>query len=254
MPNPSNSALKTPKNAPKGKPLGIPAWGWIVAVAIGIIVGYVVLKRSPSSNAAVGGTEAGSSDSSPDTEDSASNSPGDIALPLDILQALGLRPSGGGASAGTSSSGAPSGGDSSSTASTNLTSINPDLPVGTVVPASGTGDPFTGGAPGGVITTDPEHNAFVVGTSDIDPFGGFSNNIPLDPAIQNAINQRNANPTQQSPAQMPGNSPAISQRDNPNVPDPNSAAQRKYIPAAPATKTPATKTPTAPATKYPHTV
>jgi len=35
----------------KGKPLGIPMWGWIAGAAIGLIIGYILVKRSGSSSA-----------------------------------------------------------------------------------------------------------------------------------------------------------------------------------------------------------
>lgn len=58
----------------------------------------------------------------------------------------------------------------------------PQVP-GTVVDPSGTGDPFTGGAPGGTLSTDPEHNAFVTGQSDVDPFSvGVGGNTPTSGA------------------------------------------------------------------------
>lgn len=56
-------AGKPGANAPKkGAPLGIPKWGWVVGIALGLIVGYMVIKKSGSSSS--NGSSSGS-DSSP---------------------------------------------------------------------------------------------------------------------------------------------------------------------------------------------
>jgi hypothetical protein len=47
---------------------------------------------------------------------------------------------------------------------------SPTLQIGDVVAPSGSGYWLTGGAPGGVVTGDPEHTAFITGQSDVDPF------------------------------------------------------------------------------------
>ena len=61
--------------------------------------------------------------------------------------------------------------------------------VGTPLPPSGTGDPFMGGSPGGVLSSDPEHNAFVTGASDVDPFAVGQANVgtglPYRPNVWN---------------------------------------------------------------------
>lgn len=58
------------------------------------------------------------------------------------------------------------------------------IPSGTFVPPSGTGSPFTGGAPGGMASGDPEHNAFIQGQTDVDPFNVGGSQFPpgIDPA------------------------------------------------------------------------
>lgn len=81
-----------PKKIPvKGKPMGIPVWGWVIAAVIGIVVGYTILKKS---GGASGGSSAeGSSDAlGMPQEDESSPGGGNIAIPIeDILKALGLR-------------------------------------------------------------------------------------------------------------------------------------------------------------------
>jgi len=40
-----------PKAPPKGKGLGgIPTWGWIAAIGAGLVIGYIILKRSGTSS------------------------------------------------------------------------------------------------------------------------------------------------------------------------------------------------------------
>lgn len=88
----------TPKPKPKGKgkALGIPKWGWIAALAIGLVIGYILLRKSSS---------AGGSNPAPETsgnpsagESGAGQSSGDggggaIGVPpnfLDYLKAIGV--------------------------------------------------------------------------------------------------------------------------------------------------------------------
>lgn len=56
MPTQTKATVK-PKGKPSsGKPLGIPMWGWVAAVAMGLIVGYFLLKRSGAITSAPGST------------------------------------------------------------------------------------------------------------------------------------------------------------------------------------------------------
>lgn len=56
-------AGKPNPNAPKkGAPLGIPKWGWIVGIGLGLIIGYMVIKKSGSGSS---GSSSSGSDSSP---------------------------------------------------------------------------------------------------------------------------------------------------------------------------------------------
>lgn len=80
----------TPKKVPvKGKPMGIPVWGWVIAAVIGIVVGYTILKKSPTGTPTY---SPGANDASFPAAEEGSSGGGGIALPLeDILSALGLR-------------------------------------------------------------------------------------------------------------------------------------------------------------------
>lgn len=94
---PTKSQLKTtPKNAPKkpGSPGGIPKWGWIMGAAIGLLIGYMLI-RSSSASGSPGSSTAGSG-GNPATDTSAANQASGNIPWEQILQALGLR--GGGAS------------------------------------------------------------------------------------------------------------------------------------------------------------
>ncbi|MCZ2109500.1 MAG: hypothetical protein LC118_08025 [Dehalococcoidia bacterium] len=60
-------------------------------------------------------------------------------------------------------------------------------PGDTIPPAAVGSNPFVTGQPGsaglgGPATSDPEHNAFLGGLSDIDPFGGFSTTPQTSPS------------------------------------------------------------------------
>jgi hypothetical protein len=93
MANPAPTS--TPKKIPvKGKPMGIPMWGWVIAAVIGIVIGYTILKKSGGGiGGSVSGTDTDSSNGILAGEES-SEGGGSIALPLsleDILTALGLR-------------------------------------------------------------------------------------------------------------------------------------------------------------------
>ena len=65
---------------PKGKPLGIPKWGWAAAIGIGLLIGIVLLKRSGSSAASGTGSDAGSNSSPLGSNDSGSGG-GVVASP-----------------------------------------------------------------------------------------------------------------------------------------------------------------------------
>lgn len=123
---PSDTQLKNanPKGTPKGgkkSPMGIPIWGWVIAAALGIIIGYTILKKS-------GGGSATSQDAqSPDQSTGASGDPGasgSVALPPDVLSALGLSPTGGGASQTSAGSTTT---DSSATQEANQAAVNPSI-------------------------------------------------------------------------------------------------------------------------------
>lgn len=94
----------TPKTTPKkpGNIAGIPKWGWIVGAAIGLIIGYMLIRNSSasgstgSSPAGSGGTTSGS-----DSQQASGNIPWD-----EIIKALGLR-GGGGSTTPPPTSGTP---------------------------------------------------------------------------------------------------------------------------------------------------
>lgn len=118
----------TPKPKPKGKgkALGIPKWGWIAALAIGLVIGYILLRKSSS---------AGGSNPAPETsgnpsagESGAGQSSGDggggaIGVPpnfLDYLKAIGVS---GGQSSQTSAS--PTTSESTSATNASDAAANP---------------------------------------------------------------------------------------------------------------------------------
>lgn len=81
--------------AKKAPPLGIPTWGWVAAIAIGLVVGFVIYKKSGTASA-----DTGTAGSSPfPLGDQSGNSGGGgvvasppVQIPLDeLLQALGIR-------------------------------------------------------------------------------------------------------------------------------------------------------------------
>lgn len=77
-----------PKGVPaKGKPLGIPMWGWIAAAAVGLIIGYVLLKRS-SANAANSAPASSTTPSANGAGADSSGSGGGIAIPPGTTQDL----------------------------------------------------------------------------------------------------------------------------------------------------------------------
>lgn len=54
-PNPTpKPAPKAPPKAPtKGKPMGIPLWGWIAAAGAGLVIAYLITKKSGTSTSPV---------------------------------------------------------------------------------------------------------------------------------------------------------------------------------------------------------
>jgi hypothetical protein len=65
MPREVQPPVKKP--GAKGKPLGIPTWGWIVGGVLGLVIGYMLVKRSGSSAAASGSDSGSSPLGSPDS-------------------------------------------------------------------------------------------------------------------------------------------------------------------------------------------
>lgn len=57
MPREVQAPVKKPGT--KGKPMGIPTWGWIVGGVLGLVIGYMLVKRSGSS-ATTSGSDSGS--------------------------------------------------------------------------------------------------------------------------------------------------------------------------------------------------
>lgn len=184
--------LKKPPGSPvKGKPLGIPMWGWMIAAALGIVIGYTILKQSKSASATDSQSGISSADGSaipPDKEDKGS---GAGMPPLeDILSALGLRGSTSVSPGGDSSSNG--GGDSLATApeeSSTTTTEEPQFPLG------GLENPRT---------TNPLY---------VDPYGDTTRFPSVElTAMSEALNKKYglgeyATPertTQQSPTSMPG--------------------------------------------------
>lgn len=90
----ANPAPKKPPVSAKGKPLGIPMWGWFAAAAVGILIGYTLLRKSSGSLA--GGTTPDQS-FSPSADPGSGSPSGTVTIPgvPDALQALGLTPGSG---------------------------------------------------------------------------------------------------------------------------------------------------------------
>lgn len=78
---PPNPPAGKPAPKTKGKPLGIPTWGWIAAIAIGLVVGYVVLKKSGSSTAATTADQSSGSSPSPLGDQTGAGGGGIVAVP-----------------------------------------------------------------------------------------------------------------------------------------------------------------------------
>lgn len=101
--------IAAPKKAPVGKkpPLGIPKWGWVAAIGAGLLIGYLVLKKSNSSSSSdqSSGTETSPLGQSSGTGAGAVASPAPTNNP--ILQTLTDpgKTNGGGGSGGSGGSG-----------------------------------------------------------------------------------------------------------------------------------------------------
>jgi hypothetical protein len=110
---PPAAAPGKPGLKPKGK---LPPWVWIVALGGGLLVGFFLLKKSPSQGEGEGGEESGA------TGQQRSSGGASVVAPLDeMTQALGLTPpssSGGfnlGNGGGESGSGESAGSESTNT-------------------------------------------------------------------------------------------------------------------------------------------
>jgi hypothetical protein len=161
---PPNSSLEPkPKvKSTKGKPLGIPTWGWVAALVVGVLLGYILLKRSSNASAASAPVATGSSQGSTGTDNSSVTPPSPPDL-LALLQALGLV--GGGTGTVASNNGSSTEGNGVGSAVTasdpsvatpvaqklgsdNFSGINPALTQPTSQPtptAAGTNSPIQGG-------------------------------------------------------------------------------------------------------------
>lgn len=135
---PANPPAKVPANGapkPKGKPGGIPIWGWVAAGVLGLVIAYVITRKSGLGSSSSDSGTAGTSGSSPLGSSDAGNSAGGVVAPpsadinqqiIDELRALGLiggGTTGGGASSPTS--GASSG--ATDTSSPPTSSISPSF-------------------------------------------------------------------------------------------------------------------------------
>lgn len=86
MPKPT----PTPKSAPKkpGSIAGIPKWGWIAGAAIGLLIGYMLIRSSSAS----GSPPLAGSGGNPATDTTTSDQQTSGNIPWDeIIKALGLR-------------------------------------------------------------------------------------------------------------------------------------------------------------------
>lgn len=102
-----------PQNSPKkpsgkGKILGMPYWAAGLALVLGAVVGYILLKHQPASADAGAGT-GGSGTAPPASQDAGAG--GGLSL-ADLAASLGAPIHGAVSTGATNSTGAPSGGDS----------------------------------------------------------------------------------------------------------------------------------------------
>lgn len=94
---PANPPANPKAKSPKGKPLGIPMWGWVAAIAGGLVLAYFIARKSRSSTSPEESGTAGQSGSSPlGANDSGAGGgvvappPPDIMDLLEKLKALGI--------------------------------------------------------------------------------------------------------------------------------------------------------------------
>lgn len=88
-------ASPKPKAPTKGKPMGIPVWGWIAAVAAGLVIAFIIAKKSSASTSPVDAGNVGAT--SPLGSQSDNSGAGVVAPPapdlaslLEQLRAMGL--------------------------------------------------------------------------------------------------------------------------------------------------------------------
>ncbi len=120
--NPRTSSTTTTKTNTKGKPLGIPKWGWIVGIALGLVIGYMVLKKSKSSSGGTIADTSSGSDSSPlgNSDSGSGGGASSGSVPTNPFIISGNNTQGPGSDPGA----VPPGGDSS-------TQTNPSTPLAT---------------------------------------------------------------------------------------------------------------------------
>jgi hypothetical protein len=132
-------AQPQPKPKVKGKPGGLPTWAWIIGAVAGLIIGYMIYKKSGGSSS---GDISGVGSSSPlGTQDTGSGG-GVVASPPpgnSTTDALGLTHS------GTS--------DPGTIDSTDSGSNIPDISTSIYIPASETATPWMSN-----LNTDPSSN------------------------------------------------------------------------------------------------
>lgn len=143
MPLETNTPAKAPGANPKvkGKPLGIPKWGWVAGIAVGLLIAYVAVKKSGSiASASDSGQSPASSSGSPLAGNDSGTGGGVVASPppdmsqlLAQLKAMGLIGGGTGTSASTSGVGSDPGFNDTS-------NPTPGPSVGTAIIGQGTAD------------------------------------------------------------------------------------------------------------------
>lgn len=80
--------MAAPAPTPKLGAKGLPLWAWGAAAAAGLVIGLVFLRKADAATAAPGDSAA-----SPASQSAAESSPpgGVVALPPELLEALGVR-------------------------------------------------------------------------------------------------------------------------------------------------------------------
>lgn len=135
----ARASTTTTKTSTKGKPLGIPPWGWVIGIALGLIIGYMVLRNRGSSGGSSSDTSSGSGSSPLGNTDSGPGGGASSGSPSQnpVVVSSGLDTQGAGSNPGA----VEPQGDSS-------TSTNPTAFTDVVVPApSGVGAVAAGFAP-----------------------------------------------------------------------------------------------------------